>query len=160
LVLILEDNIPRAQCPIGVITELHLGSDGIARSARIRTSTNVITRPVAKLVQLEPATVSDGRETPPSGGEDVADRNGTEVRRRRNLWENWRGYFRSVVFIDFLSDYPRLSVISLIGLSNSLDTPGLTITTHIYSPLISETSDSLFRSLHSGPPSRIGGIIK
>ncbi|KRZ88518.1 hypothetical protein T08_9134 [Trichinella sp. T8] len=68
LVLILEDNIPRAQCPIGVITELHLGSDGIARSARIRTSTNVITRPVAKLVQLEPATVSDGRKTPPSGG--------------------------------------------------------------------------------------------
>ncbi|KRY20341.1 hypothetical protein T12_7788 [Trichinella patagoniensis] len=37
LVLILEDNIPRTQCPIGVITELHLGSDGIARSARIRS---------------------------------------------------------------------------------------------------------------------------
>ncbi|KRY46994.1 hypothetical protein T03_8777 [Trichinella britovi] len=92
LVLILEDNIPRAQCPIGVITELHLGSDGIARSARIRTSTNVITRPVAKLVQLEPAT-----------------------------W--WLAVvsslplvcfaFLGVIFIDFLSDYPRLSVISL-----------------------------------------------
>ncbi|KRY42408.1 hypothetical protein T01_3074 [Trichinella spiralis] len=76
LVLILEDSIPRTQCPIGVITVLHLGSDGIARSARIRTLTNVITRPVAKLVQLEPATVSDGRKTPPSGGEDVDDRNG------------------------------------------------------------------------------------
>ncbi|XP_003382217.1 putative integrase core domain protein, partial [Trichinella spiralis] len=62
LVLILEDNIPRVQCPIGVITELHFGSDGIARSARIRTSNNVITRPVAKLVQLEPATVSDGHK--------------------------------------------------------------------------------------------------
>ncbi|KRX86446.1 hypothetical protein T4E_10538 [Trichinella pseudospiralis] len=81
LVLILEDNIPRAQCPIGVITALHLGSDGIARSARIRTSTNVITRPVAKLVQLEPTTVSDGRKTPPSGGEDVADRNGVCIQR-------------------------------------------------------------------------------
>ncbi|KRY08932.1 hypothetical protein T12_2758 [Trichinella patagoniensis] len=58
------------------MTELHLGSDGIARSARIRTSTNVITQPVAKLIQLEPATVNDGRETPPYRGQDVDDRNG------------------------------------------------------------------------------------
>ncbi|XP_003382158.1 putative integrase core domain protein [Trichinella spiralis] len=82
LVLILEENIPRVQCPIGVITELHFGSDGIARSARIRTSNNEITRQVAKLVQLEPATVSDGRKTPPSGGEDVDDRNGVCIQRR------------------------------------------------------------------------------
>ncbi|KRX33848.1 hypothetical protein T05_12480 [Trichinella murrelli] len=67
---------PATQCLVGVITELHLGSDGIARSARIRTSTNVITQPVAKLIQLEPETFSDGRETPPYGGQDVDDRNG------------------------------------------------------------------------------------
>ncbi|KRX76082.1 hypothetical protein T06_11886 [Trichinella sp. T6] len=67
---------PATECLVGIITELHLGSDGIARSARIRTSTNVITQPVAKLIQLEPATVSDGRETPPYGGQDVDDRNG------------------------------------------------------------------------------------
>ncbi|KRY92144.1 hypothetical protein T4D_8317 [Trichinella pseudospiralis] len=46
------------------------------------------------------------------------------------------------------------------GLPFSLDTPGLTTTTQIYSPLISKTSDLLFRSLHSGPPSRIRGIIE
>ncbi|KRZ11438.1 hypothetical protein T11_10030 [Trichinella zimbabwensis] len=34
LVLILEDNIPRTQCLIGVITELPSGSDGIARVAK------------------------------------------------------------------------------------------------------------------------------
>ncbi|KRZ75048.1 hypothetical protein T10_6915 [Trichinella papuae] len=51
-----------------MITELFPGSDGIARSARIRTSTNVVTRPVAKLVPLEPAMVNNGRGAPPSGG--------------------------------------------------------------------------------------------
>ncbi|KRY52609.1 hypothetical protein T03_12042 [Trichinella britovi] len=44
------------------------------------TSTNVITQPVAKLIQLEPATVSDGRESPPYGGQDVDDRNGCDYR--------------------------------------------------------------------------------
>ncbi|KRY20274.1 hypothetical protein T12_6447 [Trichinella patagoniensis] len=63
----------------------------------------------------------------------------------------------SAIFIDLLSDYPRLSVIPLIGLSNALDTPGVAITTQKYSPLTSEMSDLLFRSLYSGPPSRSSG---
>ncbi|KRX50500.1 hypothetical protein T09_921, partial [Trichinella sp. T9] len=42
-------------------------------------------------------------------------------------------------------------------LSNVLDTPGLAITIQNYSPLTSETSDLLCRSLYSGPLSRIGG---
>ncbi|KRX36006.1 hypothetical protein T05_2847 [Trichinella murrelli] len=72
-----------------VITELHLGSDGIVRSARIRTSTNVITQPVAKLIQLEPETFSDGRETPPYGGQDVDDRNGVCRQRLLDVSVKW-----------------------------------------------------------------------
>ncbi|KRX41859.1 hypothetical protein T09_12725, partial [Trichinella sp. T9] len=68
LVLILEDNVPRGRCPLSVVAELLQGSDGVARAARLRTSTAVITRPVAKLVVLEPAQVDDGRTSSPSGG--------------------------------------------------------------------------------------------
>ncbi|KRY18230.1 hypothetical protein T12_3523 [Trichinella patagoniensis] len=71
LVLILEDNVPRGRCPLGVVVELFPGVDGVARSARLRTTAAEMTRPVAKLVVLEPAHVSDGRTSSPSGGEDV-----------------------------------------------------------------------------------------
>ncbi|KRY90831.1 hypothetical protein T4D_4160 [Trichinella pseudospiralis] len=71
LVLILEDNVPRGRCPLGVVVELFPGADGVARSARLRTTAAEMTRPVSKLVVLEPAHVSDGRTSSPSGGEDV-----------------------------------------------------------------------------------------
>ncbi|KRZ83007.1 Protein HIRA [Trichinella sp. T8] len=61
LILILEDNVPRARCPLGVVTELFPGNDGVFRAARLRTSTAEVTRLVAKLVVLEPARISDGR---------------------------------------------------------------------------------------------------
>ncbi|KRX69693.1 hypothetical protein T06_16732 [Trichinella sp. T6] len=73
LVLILEDNVPRRRCPLGVVAELLQGSDGVARAARLRTSTAEITRPVAKSVVLEPAQVDDGRTSSPSGVENVPD---------------------------------------------------------------------------------------
>ncbi|KRY06836.1 hypothetical protein T12_3079, partial [Trichinella patagoniensis] len=70
LVLILEDNVPRGRCPLGVVVELFPGGDGVARAARLRTSTAEMTRPVAKLVVLEPARVSDGR-TIANGGRTI-----------------------------------------------------------------------------------------
>ncbi|KRY43229.1 hypothetical protein T03_4617, partial [Trichinella britovi] len=68
LVLILEDNVPRGRCPLGVVVKLFPGGDGVACAARLRTSTAKMTRHVAKLVVLEPAHVSDGRTSFPSGG--------------------------------------------------------------------------------------------
>ncbi|KRY45707.1 hypothetical protein T03_3529, partial [Trichinella britovi] len=68
LILILEDNVPRARCPLGVVTELFPGNDGVSRAARLRTSTAEVTRLVAKLVVLEPARISDGRTSFTSGG--------------------------------------------------------------------------------------------
>ncbi|KRZ08574.1 hypothetical protein T4B_7587 [Trichinella pseudospiralis] len=68
LVLILEDNVPRARCPLRVVKELFPGSDGVIRAARLRTPNGEITMPVAKLVALEPARPSDGRPGLPPGG--------------------------------------------------------------------------------------------
>ncbi|KRY76490.1 hypothetical protein T4A_9942 [Trichinella pseudospiralis] len=73
LVLILEDNRPRTRCPLGVVIQLFPGRDGVSRATRIRTSTSEITRPVAKLVVLEPARIIDGEGNSPSPGVDVTD---------------------------------------------------------------------------------------
>ncbi|KRY08863.1 Protein HIRA [Trichinella patagoniensis] len=61
LILVLEDSVPRARYPLGVVTELFPGNDGVSRAARLRTSTAEITRLVVKLVVLERARISDGR---------------------------------------------------------------------------------------------------
>ncbi|KRX55628.1 hypothetical protein T09_5474 [Trichinella sp. T9] len=73
LVLILEDSRPRTRCPLGVVIQLFPGQDGVSRAAQIRTSTSEITRPVAKLVVLEPARIIDEEGNSPSPGEDVTD---------------------------------------------------------------------------------------
>ncbi|KRZ50830.1 hypothetical protein T02_1504 [Trichinella nativa] len=76
LVLILEDSRPRTRCPLEVVIQLFPGQDGVSRAARIRTSTSessTTTRPVAKLVMLEPAPIIDGEGNSPSPGEDVTD---------------------------------------------------------------------------------------
>ncbi|KRY44331.1 hypothetical protein T03_16795, partial [Trichinella britovi] len=68
LVLILEDKVPQGRCPLGVVVELF---PLVARSTRLRPTKAEMTRPVAELVVLEPAHISDGRTSSPSGGEDV-----------------------------------------------------------------------------------------
>jgi len=52
LVLLKEDNTPPLHWPRGRITELHYGSDGIARVATVRTSDKVFKRSLSKLVPL------------------------------------------------------------------------------------------------------------
>ena len=53
LVLILSENMPRGVWPMGLVEEVHEGSDGLVRSAKIRTKSSQLTRPVTKLVLLE-----------------------------------------------------------------------------------------------------------
>ena len=55
---------PRGHFPMGRIENLRYGSDGIARSAEIRTNAGKYIRPVVKLIPV--------LETTLSGPEDVA----------------------------------------------------------------------------------------
>jgi hypothetical protein len=48
-----EATTPRGLWPLGVIIEVVHGRDDLVRSARIRTATSVLVRPVTKIVLLE-----------------------------------------------------------------------------------------------------------
>lgn len=52
LVVIMQNNIPPLQWPLGIIEKLHLGKDGVARVATVRTKTSTFLRPVVKLCPL------------------------------------------------------------------------------------------------------------
>ena len=53
LVLICAITAPRGSWPLGVVVEVYVGRDELVRSARVRTSTSQLVRPVTKLVLLE-----------------------------------------------------------------------------------------------------------
>ena len=55
VVLIREDNVPRLSWLMGVVERLHPSSDGVVRSADVRTVRGVRTRPVQRLHDLEVA---------------------------------------------------------------------------------------------------------
>ena len=53
LVLLLHENTPRCQWPLGVVTQTNAGSDGLVRSVEVRTKSGLYTRPIHKLCLLE-----------------------------------------------------------------------------------------------------------
>lgn len=53
VVLIADQNIVRGLWPLGLVQEVHMAPDGYVRSAKVKTSTTVLTRPVNKLCLLE-----------------------------------------------------------------------------------------------------------
>lgn len=53
LVLVVDELSDRGSWPVGVITEVHHGRDNLVRSARIRTKSAELVRPITKLVSLE-----------------------------------------------------------------------------------------------------------
>ena len=55
LVLIVDENAPRGKWPIGRITEVFPGDDGLVRSVRVKTASGEYTRPITKLCPLEEA---------------------------------------------------------------------------------------------------------
>ena len=61
LVWIVEESNPRGYYPTARIEELHYGSDSVARSAVVRTSSGSLVRPLVKLVPILP-TLSSGPE--------------------------------------------------------------------------------------------------
>ena len=55
LVLLLDENSPRGSWPLGLVKEISTGRDGLVRSARVKTATTELVRPITKLVILEGA---------------------------------------------------------------------------------------------------------
>ena len=53
VVLIREDNTPRLKWPLGVITQVFPGRDGIVRSVQVKTAKGTLTRPIQRLHDLE-----------------------------------------------------------------------------------------------------------
>ena len=53
IVLIREDNRPRLRWPLGRVTEVFEGKDGLIRAVNLKTEKGVITRPVQRLHKLE-----------------------------------------------------------------------------------------------------------
>lgn len=59
VVLIMDENTPRKSWPMGRIIQTFPGKDRLVRSAQVKTSLSILTRPVTKLCLLESA----GNET-------------------------------------------------------------------------------------------------
>lgn len=53
VVLFKKDNVPRMSWPLGIITDLFPGSDGVVRFVNAKTVKGVLCRPVQKLHDLE-----------------------------------------------------------------------------------------------------------
>ncbi|XP_073835298.1 uncharacterized protein isoform X2 [Musca autumnalis] len=75
LVFICDADLPRSQWKRGRIVELFHGKDGVARSAKVNTSSGIYRRPISKLAVLD--VDEDSGEASPSGsvhgGGDVGD---------------------------------------------------------------------------------------
>ena len=53
LVILVEDNIERSKWPLARVVETYPGKDEIIRSAKVKTTSSELVRPVAKLCLLE-----------------------------------------------------------------------------------------------------------
>jgi len=53
LILLVEENLPRRVWPLGLVTEVIMGRDGLVRSVRVRTRVSNLVRPITKIVSLE-----------------------------------------------------------------------------------------------------------
>ena len=53
IVLVVDENLPRGQWPLGLVVEVKQGRDDLVRSVMVKVGNNVKTRPITKLVHLE-----------------------------------------------------------------------------------------------------------
>ena len=63
LVLVREDNIPRMKWPLGLVTQVYPGKDGIVRTVQLRTAKGLIVRSIQRLHDLEingPSQIAGG----------------------------------------------------------------------------------------------------
>ena len=57
LVLVCDETLPRGQWPLGLVTEVIQGRDGLVRSCKVRFGGSVKVRPVSKLCLLEDSSI-------------------------------------------------------------------------------------------------------
>ncbi len=55
IVLVADQNLPRNCWPLAEVVDVHVGTDGMARSAGLKTKDSEIVRPIHKLCLLEAA---------------------------------------------------------------------------------------------------------
>ena len=53
LVLVMDEGVHRGKWPLARVVQVHRGRDGYVRSARVRTNTSTLVRPISKLCFLE-----------------------------------------------------------------------------------------------------------
>lgn len=53
IVLVMDESTPRMNWPLGRVTEVYLGKDGLVRSVKLQTKSAVLVRPIHKLCYLE-----------------------------------------------------------------------------------------------------------
>ena len=53
LVLLMDDSAPRGHWSLGRVLEVYPGSDGMVRTAKVKTKDSVYIRPIQKLCLLE-----------------------------------------------------------------------------------------------------------
>ena len=72
IVLVSEDNVSRGKWPLGRVEKVHLGKDGLVRTATVRVQKSILTRPVQRLhrLEIESATLQE-EEVPLHGGEQL-----------------------------------------------------------------------------------------
>ena len=70
--LVSEDNVSRGKWPLGRVEKVHLGKDGLVRTATVRVQKSILTRPVQRLhrLEIESATLQE-EEVPLHGGEQL-----------------------------------------------------------------------------------------
>ena len=59
IVLVMDESLPRGYWPLGRVTGMTKGRDGLVRSAKVKTSKSELLRPIDKLCLLEAAEDGD-----------------------------------------------------------------------------------------------------
>ncbi|XP_039531977.1 uncharacterized protein LOC120482073 [Pimephales promelas] len=65
VVLVIDNQLPRALWPVGIVTETCPGADGRIRTAKVQVKGKIYMRPVVKLIPLPP--MRDNDTDPPNG---------------------------------------------------------------------------------------------
>lgn len=92
IVLIHEDNHKRVHWPMGMVTSLRKGNDGLVRSAEVRMKDGTTNRPIAKLYPLEvSADLQDEADMPDDKPTETHDDVRTDTRRPQRQAANRAG---------------------------------------------------------------------
>ena len=84
-IVLVHDDVPRAQWQLAVIEELIKDLDGLTRSAKIPTETGRTNRPIVKLYPLEVNSASETAATPASSNNETASTDNGDVHVSRDV---------------------------------------------------------------------------